>query len=259
VLALHADASQMGWLTAAGLFPNLLFSLHAGVWADRRGHRHRMMIAADLGRAALIATLPIAYALDVLGLPQLYAIAFAVGALSVMFEVCNAALFVSLVPTEHYIQGNSLVNGSRAMSYVSGMSVGGVLVQVLTAPFALVTDAVSYLASARFLSRIAPVEPPTAERARGDLWAGFRHILRSPILRPNSASTLTLNFFNFVFQAIFVLYATTQLHLIPASWAPCSARARSAACSDLSSPAASCAALASARRSSSASSPFRCR
>jgi MFS family permease len=136
VLTLHADALQMGWLTAVGLLPSLLFSLHAGVWADRRGHRRRMMIAADLGRAALLATLPVGYALDLLALPQLYAVAFAVGALSVLFEVCNAALFVSLVPTRHYVQGNSLVNGSRAMSFVSGTSVGGVLVQILTAPFA---------------------------------------------------------------------------------------------------------------------------
>jgi MFS family permease len=205
----------MGRLTAAGLFPSLLFSLHAGVWADRRGRRRRMMIAADLGRAALIVTLPVAYALDALGLAQLYAVAFAVGTLSVLFEVCNAALFVSLVPAEQYVQGNSLVNGSRAMSFVSGMSLGGLLVQLLTAPFALLADAVSYLASARFLSRIGPAEPPPAERVRGDLWAGFRHIVNSPVLRAGSAAVVTLNFFNFIFQAIFVLYATTRLHLSP--------------------------------------------
>ncbi|MFC1420503.1 MFS transporter [Streptacidiphilus cavernicola] len=215
VLMLHAGAAEMGRLTAAGLLPSLLFSLHAGVWADRRGHRRRMMIAADLGRFLLVGSIPVVYAVGGLGLAQLYAVAFAAGTLSVLFEVGNAAVFVSLVPTERFVQGNSLVNGSRAMSYVGGTSLGGLLVQLLSAPYALVADACSYLVSAAFLARIAPVEPPVAERGRGDLWAGFRLIARSPLLRPNCAAVVTLNFFNFAFQAVFVLYATTALGISP--------------------------------------------
>ncbi|MFJ9566012.1 MFS transporter [Streptomyces fuscichromogenes] len=215
VLVLDAGAAQMGWLTAAGLLPSLLFSVHAGVWADRRGHRRRMMIITDLGRALVLASLPAAWALGRLGLGQLYAVAFTAGTLSVLFDVCDASLFVSLVPTERYVEGNSLLNGSRAMSYMIGTSAGGALVQLLSAPVALLADTASYLTSAWQLSRIHPVEPPAAERAKGDLAAGFRCLVRSPILRSFYGAVTTLNLFNFAFQAVFVLYATTSLRLSP--------------------------------------------
>lgn len=122
------------------------------------------MIACDLGRALLIAVLPVAYALDALSLPLLYAVAFGVGMLSVLFDLCDATLFVALLPTRAYIEGNSLVNGSRALSQMAGPSAGGLLVQVLTAPFALAADALSYLASALCLARVSPAEPPRPRR-----------------------------------------------------------------------------------------------
>jgi MFS family permease len=215
VLALDADAAQMGWLTAAGLLPSLLFSVHAGVWADRRGHRRRMMIATDFGRALALVSLPVAWAMGWLGLVQLYAVAFTVGTLSVLFDVCDAALFVSLVPAERYVEGNSLLNGSRAMSYVVGTGAGGTLVQFLSAPIALLADTASYLTSAWQLSRIHPREPPAAARGKGDLMSGFRYLIRSPILRSYYGAATTLNLFNFAFQAIFVLYATHELRLGP--------------------------------------------
>lgn len=215
VLALDADAVQMGWLTAAGLVPSLLFSVHAGLWADRRGRRRQMMIATDLGRALALASLPVAWALGWLGIGQLCTVAFAVGTLSVLFEVCDAALFVSLLPAERYVEGNSLLNGSRAMSFVVGTSVGGALVQFLSAPLALLADTASYLTSAWHLSRIRPVEPPAVARAEGDLMAGFRYLLRSAVLRSFYGAATTLNLFNFAFQSIYVLYAATGLGLGP--------------------------------------------
>ena len=84
VLALHASAAQMGYLGAALLFPNLLFSLHAGAWVDRRGRRREMMIFTALGRAAALATIPIAYAFGALTLTQLYVASFLIGTLSVL-------------------------------------------------------------------------------------------------------------------------------------------------------------------------------
>lgn len=215
VLALDAGATQMGWLTAAGLLPSLLFSVHAGVWADRRGRRRHMMIITDLGRALTLVSLPVAWAMGWLGLGQLYVVAFTVGTLSVLFDVCNAALFISLVPAERYVEGNSLLNGSRAMSFMVGTSAGGALVQLLSAPIALLADTTSYLTSAWQLSWIHPTEPPAATRAKGDLMAGFRHLICSPILRSFYGAVTTLNLFNFAFQAIFVLYATTELGLSP--------------------------------------------
>ncbi|MFI2734257.1 MFS transporter [Streptomyces sp. NPDC018711] len=211
VLILGADATAMGLLKTAELLPALLLNLPLGAWADRRASRRRAMIAADLGRAALVLTLPVAYALDALTLGQLYAVAFGIGALTVLFEVCNVTLFVALVPTERYVQANALVNGSRSMAWLAGPGVGGLLVQVFTAPFALVADALTYLASAGCLARIKPVEPAPAPVAKGHFSEGLRWVLRERSMRALFAASGTIQFFNFMFSTLFVLYATTEL------------------------------------------------
>jgi MFS family permease len=217
VVVLHADAAQMGYLGAAALAPNLLFSLHAGALVDRRGRRRQTMIAADLGRAAVIATVPVAYAFDALTIEQLYVVAFLAGALSVLFFVSYNTLFVSLVPRERFIEANSLLNGSRAFSYVGGPSLGGILSQLASAPAALALDAVSFVASAFYLGSIGPVEPPTEEATRGHVSAGVRFVWRTPTLRASLLATATINFFNFVFWALFVLYATRTLDVAAAT------------------------------------------
>src|SRR5687768_15863850 len=147
VLALDATAAQMGYLVAAELAPNLLFSLHAGAWADRRARKRQIMIATDLGRALLIGSIPLAYAFDVLTFPHMFAVAFLMGALSVLFHVSYNPLFVALVPRERFVEGGSIMHGSRALSYVAGPSIGGLLVQTISAPMTLVVDACSYLVS----------------------------------------------------------------------------------------------------------------
>jgi MFS family permease len=215
VLELDASASQMGLLTAAALVPNLLFSLHAGAWIDRRGKRRQMMIATALGRAVLLASIPLAYVFGVLSLAQLYVASFLVGTLSVLFFVAYSTLFVSLVPRSQYLEANSLLHGSRALSFVAGPSVGGLLVQALSAPGALVADAVSFLASAFSLNSISPAEPPPEEPQRGHVKAGIRYIRNSPIVRASLLATATINFFNFIFWALFILYASRVLEARP--------------------------------------------
>ncbi|HET8528893.1 MAG TPA: MFS transporter [Gaiellaceae bacterium] len=215
VLILDANAATMGYLFAAGLAPNLIFALHAGAFVDRRGRRRATMIVTDLGRAAVLGSVPVAYALGVLTLAQLYAVAFLEGTLSVLFYVSYSTLFTSLVPRERYVEGNQLMSGSRAFSFVGGQSLAGFLVQLITAPFALVVDAASFVVSAFFLSRFRAVEPPTEQAVRGHLAAGARFIRRTPILAASLASTAVVNFFNFVFVALFVLYVTRELHVRP--------------------------------------------
>ena len=214
VLTLDASAAEMGYLTAVALAPNLLFALHAGAWVDRRGHRRRAMIACDVGRAALLLSVPVAYALGMLTFAQLYAVAFGAGALSVLFNVSDASLFQTIVPRERFVEASSLLNGSRAFSFVAGPSVGGLLVHVVTAPGALVVDALSFLASGAFLGRIRPEEPPPDDRHVGVTF-GLRWIAGSPVIRAGLLATATLNFFNFVFSALFVLYATRTLGVSP--------------------------------------------
>ena len=216
VLVFRASAAEMGYLTALVWLPSLLFGFHAGAWADRRGRRRATMITADLGRFLLLASLPACYALGVLSLAQLYAVAFAAGVLSVLFNVSDVTLFVALVPPERYVDGNSLVCASRALSFTGGPSVGGLLVQWLTAPFAIAADALSFLGSALFLARIKPAEPPPAPAGKGSLTAGGRFITRSPIVRAALCASATINFFDLAFLALFTLYAVRMLHVIPA-------------------------------------------
>ena len=182
VLVLHARAWEMGYLTALQWLPSLLFGLHAGAWVDRRGKRRSAMIMADLGRAAAFATIPLCYALHVLTLVQLCVVTFAAGALSVLFTVSDGTLFVSIVEPEEYVDGQSLIYGSRALSFLGGPSVGGLLVQAVSGPYAVVVDALSFLGSAFQLGTIRPVEPPAADEEDG-LTTGLRFIGRSPIVQ----------------------------------------------------------------------------
>jgi MFS family permease len=215
VLALEATPAQMGYLVTVALLPNLLFSLHAGAWIDRAGRRRQVMIVADLGRATALASIPIAYAFGVLTFVQLYVVGFATGLLSVFFYVSYTTLFVVLVPRERYVEANSLLQGSRALSGVVGPSLGGALVQLLSAPVALAADALSFLGSALSLGLIRPQEPPTEQAQSGHLSAGMRYILHSRPIRASLAATATINFFNFVLFALFVLYANRYLGVGP--------------------------------------------
>jgi len=215
VLVLDATPAQMGYLFAVELAPNLLFSLHAGAWVDRRGQKRRLMIATDLGRAVALGSLPVAYAFDVLTFPHMLAVGFVMGLLGVLFNVSYSSLFVALVPRDRFVEGSSILNGSRALSYVGGPSVGGVLVQVLSAPVTLVVDACSYLLSAFCLYGVEVEEPPAEAPGKGHVAAGIRWVFGNPIVRAALGATATINFFNFVFFALFILYATKSLDVEP--------------------------------------------
>jgi predicted MFS family arabinose efflux permease len=218
VLTLDASAAQMGFLVAAELMPHLLFSLFAGVWIERSRRRRRLMIVADLGRALLLASVPLAAAFDVLSFPQLYAVAFAVGTFAVVFEISWPTLFVAVVPRRDVVDANSKMSLSRALSFVVGPSAAGFLVQALTAPVTLLVDAFSFLGSALFLTRLRAQEPPVEEDGNGVLGSlrdGLRFVLRDELIRSDLACAATVNLFNFVFAAIFVLYATRELGVAP--------------------------------------------
>jgi predicted MFS family arabinose efflux permease len=215
-LELDAGAADMGLLAAAALAPNLLLSIHLGAWTDRRRQRKALLVAADLGRAALLLTIPLAAILGVLSLTQLYVVAFAAGALGVVFNVAYNVVFVGLVERQRYIEASSLLNGSRAASQVAGNGIGGLLVHWFSAPFALLVDACSYLASAAFVGSARVVEPPPAPAPEDDgIGAGGRFILRAPLIRATILAAATLNLFNTAFYALLVLYATRTLGLGP--------------------------------------------
>jgi MFS family permease len=216
ILVLDASALEVGVLTALAWLPHLLFSLPVGVWIDRREHRRGNMIVADVLRGAALATIPLAWWLGTLTIWHLLAVTFAVGALTVLFDLSSASFFVALVHRSQYVDANSKIGATRSLSYIGGPSLAGVLVQVFSAPVALLADAVSFLASAVALGGVH-VREPTVESngtsARDDLVAGFRYLAHQPVLRAGVACTSIINLFSFFIFAIFVLYASRTLDL----------------------------------------------
>ncbi|MFC4068416.1 MFS transporter [Actinoplanes subglobosus] len=217
VTMLAATPAEVGLLTAAIWAPSLL-SVLVGTWVDQRIHRKRLLVAADLLRAAALLSLPIAYWCGILRLPQLFAVALLTGAGQVLFHCSYPSFFVTLVSRDQYVDANSKLNTSRSVSFVAGPAAGGFLVQALTAPVAILADAVSFLASALFIARI-PAPPGTAgtrTSLAADIRAGLRYVLGHPYLRAALACVTTVNFFGFVAQALVILYASRELGL-PAS------------------------------------------
>ncbi|MFF5408466.1 MFS transporter [Streptomyces misionensis] len=214
---LHANSAQMGLLGALTWTPSLLFSLHAGVWADRVGHRRVTMIFCNVASFLLLASIPVSYLTGTLTIWQLYAVVFAAGAAFVLFDVCDISLFASLLKAERYIEGQSLMFSSQSMSTLAGPSLGGLLVQALSAPFAIAADAVSFLWSAIFLSSIHPEEPPPASReGRSEsLTAGLRYIRHTSVIRTALSVATTVNLFNLMFRSVLVLYLSRDLHVSP--------------------------------------------
>ena len=215
VLALHAGPGEMGALTTVYLVPNLLFSLHFGAWIDRRGNRRQVLIVADVARGLLTATIPVAYAFGDLSWTQLYVVAFLLGTFSLLFYVAFGSFFQTILPREDYVSASALINGTRGASFLVGNSLGGTLVQLLRGPYALAVDAASFFWSATFLGRIDAEEPPGSPPDAAGIWTGIRWIRGNAIIRAELLGVATLNLFNFMFFALFLLYATRSLHVRP--------------------------------------------
>jgi MFS family permease len=215
VLALHAGAGQMGAVLTVSLIPNLLFSLHAGVWIDRSGRRRQAMVAADVLRGLVTLAVPIAYAFGWLTWPLLYVVAFLLGSLSVLFFVAYGGFFQAVVERADYVEAQALANGTRGASFLFGTSLGGVLVQLLRGPYALAVDGVSFFWSALFLARIDVEEPAGAPRDSGGVLSGLRWIRNNAVIRAELLGVATLNLFNFMYFAVLMLYLTRYLHLRP--------------------------------------------
>jgi len=215
VLVLDAGPFQLGLLTAVGILPSLFFSLWAGAMIDRRGRRRQTMLVADAGRAVAVLSLPVAYFAGHLTLTHLYIVAFVVGTLDVAFAVAYQALLVAMVKRRQYLAASSLLNGTRSLAEVVGLALGGTLVGLLTAPVALVLNALSFVVSGAQLARIHPSEPPGDTSKSGGLAGGMTWIRGNPAVRTLLLSTGTTNFFAFIGNALLVLYASQTLGLNP--------------------------------------------
>lgn len=219
VITLDASAAQMGLLTAAGQAPLLLVGLFAGVWVDRLSRRP-VLIAADLGRCLLILAIPALAALDQLQIIHLYLIIFLVGIFSVFFDVADHSYLPTLVDRSQLTEGNGKLQMSRAVARLAGPGAAGWLVRVLSAPLALLVDAITYLISAAFVWAIRTPEPsPALKGSRASVFHEIREgigtVLGNPVLRPLAGCTATINLFLFIIRAVLILYATRSLGIGP--------------------------------------------
>ncbi len=224
ILLLQATPMQVGLLTAVGYLPFLLIGLPAGVWVDRM-RRRPIMIVADVGRFILLLVVPAAYALDMLQLWILYPIAFLTGILSLFFDVAQQSYLPSLVSRDQLSDANAKLEVSFSGSQLFGPGLGGVLVQILTAPFALLADAISYLVSGVLIVAIRRPEAPPARDAGAaaglgeQIKEGLRYVLGHKLLRPIALTTGIGNLFDLygMVAAILTLYAVRELELSPAA------------------------------------------
>lgn len=220
VITLGATPMQMGLLSAFGSVPVLLVGLAAGVWVDRM-RRRPVLILADLGRALLLGLIPLAAALGFLHIKQLYVIAALVGVLTVFFDVAYQAYLPSLVGRSQILEGNSKLAVSSSFAELAGPGLAGALIQALTAPVAILFDALSFLVSVLSIAVIRTPEPlptPATERtaAVNELVEGVRFVLADPRLRALAGEAATRSFFGSFFGVLYGLYAIRYLGLGPA-------------------------------------------
>jgi MFS family permease len=215
---LHASAFEVAALTTVEFLPFLLVSLPAGVWVDRLPRRP-ILIAGDVTRALLLASIPLVYAVGQLTMGQLYVVAFLTGIATVFFDVAYQSYLPALVERDQLIDGNAKLEISRAAAQLGGPGLAGIIVNALRAPAAIAVDAVSYIGSALFIFSIGKVEqaPERVEsrRLRTELREGLRYVLTHPFLKNIAACTALFNFFGNLGFAILLVFARRELGLSP--------------------------------------------
>jgi MFS family permease len=215
---LDATALQMGLLTAAQWLPGLLFGLIAGVWADRLPRR-RLMLAADLARAVIVAVIPLAWLAGALRLEVVYVVALLASGVGVFFDAAALALLPLLVERDRLASAGSRMHASRSLAQTIGPWLAGGLVQVLGAPLAMGLDALSFVASAISLVLLRVHEAPRPD-TRAPWVADIREtvalILADPILRPVALASAAFNLAAISRQTVFILFVTRELGLGPA-------------------------------------------
>lgn len=220
ILTLGASAYQVGLLEALQFVAFPVLGMPAGVWVDRLPRR-AVMIVADIGRAAALASILVAWELHSLGLAQLYVVALIVGSLTVFFDVAYQSYLPSLIERSDLLEGNVKLEVSRSASQVAGNGLGGALVQAIGAPLAILADSISFVASVVSLAMVQRKEPTLQPATtRPDFWAELREgssvVFGSPVLRNIAACTATNNLGNGMVSAVFLIFAYRTLHLAPA-------------------------------------------
>ena len=218
-VGLHASPIEFSLLGVLGFLPFILFALPAGVWVDRL-RRRQILIVGDSARAALLALVPILWAAGVLRIWHLLVLQFVIGIFTVLFDVAYQSYIPALVQREHLVDANSKLQLTVSVAQVGGPSMSGGFIAAVTAPYAIVVDAVSFVVSAVFLLRMKHREKlPELEAGakHPKMWPqvkeGLHWVIGNPQLRAIAMCTGVSNFFSSLLFAIFILYAGRRLHL----------------------------------------------
>lgn len=219
VITLKATSTQMGILSAVSGVPVLLFSLLAGVWVDRL-RRRPILIAADIGRALLLATIPLVAMLGWLTIWQIYIVIALNGILTVVFNTAYRAYLPTLVEPDQIVEGNARLAVSESAAEVVGPGLTGLLVQTITAPMAILLDSLSFVVSVISLSAIHKPEPAAAslenrQTLLQEAREGLSMLLQQPVLRTLTAVDATHSFFGNFIGVLYALYAIRVLHISP--------------------------------------------
>ena len=220
VLVLHATAFEVGVLSAANLAAFLIIGLPAGAWIDRL-HKRRVMIWADAVRAVTLATIPALWALDLLQIWHLYAVALVVGVATVFFDVSYQSIIPSLVPPQQIAEANGKLASTQELARIAGPAIGGWVIGILSAPIAIFGTALTYVASFVALSLTHDHEklrhPDDHAPLLQEIAEGIRFVFDEKLLRRIVATTSSSNFFNTISMTMLPIFLLRELGLSPAS------------------------------------------
>jgi MFS family permease len=218
VLVLGATPIQMGWLGLASSLPNLLFGLVAGVWVDR-SQRRPILVGADLGRALLLGTIPLAAWLGTVSFVHLWIVTFCAGTLTVFFQIAAIAMLPAIVSPQQLVEANSKLSISDSVLAIAGPGLAGGLIQLLSAPKAIVVDALSYLLSAFTLRGIGATESAPAalqKRFFYEIGEGIYELVRTPLLRMLTITSSLGMLAGSLQSTVQMLFFVNELHFSPA-------------------------------------------
>ena len=216
---LHASPFEFSLLTVLGFLPFILFALPAGVWVDRL-RRRPILIVGDASRAVLLAWIPLAWALGILTIWQLFVVTFVVGIFTVFFDVAYQSYLPSLVEREQLTDGNSKLQATASAAGIAGPGLAGGLIAALTAPYAILVDAASFVVSTLFMIPIKRREaiPERSEhepkpKMLPELKEGVRYVVHHRYLKWIALCTGSSNFFGSIAFAVGVLYMARVLEM----------------------------------------------
>ncbi|MFB9468170.1 MFS transporter [Nonomuraea salmonea] len=214
VALLTASPAQMGMLTAAASVPVLLFGLQSGAIADRLTRHRPLMIACELTSCAAAATVPLAWLLGILNVTWLIVVALVIGTAGVLFKAANFPHIAAVAGPEQRTEAMAGLQTTYSVASVAGPGLAGLLVQVLTAPLAVLAEALSFLTSALLLRTIRTPERNTPAVSKGmwrDIVEGLKASVTHPVLRALLFAGVTINFFAMAYTAVYMLYMVNTL------------------------------------------------